>query len=426
MDNFFKSLKDNLEHRPEVTFQDAAWGQMQAKMRAEEKRNRVPAAFLWWTSILALLLLASTGLNYYWYKKAQGIQHTTPSSTLIQQRDTIYQTRIIYQTDTVYQTQIKKQKIVQKAQPAFIPSFSNLAFAKLYDSFKGETSSPFLSRINSSLNTERDQPSILSSLNNYKTTEPITASNTAENPTHDRIGLTPESLASLLTFLHYPSTIPNIPVVEPKLKKKKLAQLIYPMRPKALLLGVNGGLAFPFAKDLESQNGYALGIKADISFSESFRIFTDFSYLQLIYNSDKINESIGVPEIDPPSDNFIFKTAQVAMPSLQYSIELKYLFQTNTRFKPYIGLGLSFTSRLPYEIVYDFDDPITGIEISRDLRIDGKASLENQWLINFGLDYKVNKKWSWQVNGFLRNAVKKTDIISPNIIGLRTGVFYKL
>ena len=58
-DDFFKSLKENLENRPEPAFQEGAWKAME-KQLVESKEVEKTSAWTgkWWLPLLLLLLLS--------------------------------------------------------------------------------------------------------------------------------------------------------------------------------------------------------------------------------------------------------------------------------------------------------------------------------------------------------------------------------
>jgi len=107
-DEFFNSLKDNLENRPEPTFKKDAWTRMEEKLVAPQQAPTQTRGGHWWLPLLLLLLFGLAGSNVWLYRQ---LSQTNNQQVLVQ-TDTIYHSKVIVQTDTIYQTKIIRETSV--------------------------------------------------------------------------------------------------------------------------------------------------------------------------------------------------------------------------------------------------------------------------------------------------------------------------
>ena len=189
-------------------------------------------------------------------------------------------------------------------------------------------------------------------------------------------------------------------------KQKRLAQQLYKMRPKGLSIGLNGGWTIPVNEGLYNESGYRYGLDAYIHFSPKFRMWGAVDYLKIKFESDRMDESIGIPVIVPP-DNFQFEVADVPQPSVQYSVGLQYILNAEKKWNPYIGVGYAAVSMLPYEIVYEFENEVTQVEWAFEEKINNYTLIDNFVLFQLGLEHCINDKWSWHLKSAYRTNLNK-------------------
>ena len=99
-------------------------------------------------------------------------------------------------------------------------------------------------------------------------------------------------------------------------KKQNFKAFLNNTRPKGFLVGINGGWASPFNNNLEGKQGYTLGLHTAISFSPNLQMWLDASLINTEFSVEKMDAALGVPSIQPPSDDLTFVKAEVNQSSL--------------------------------------------------------------------------------------------------------------
>jgi len=397
MEDFFKQFRENLKRRPEPDFEERDWKDMQKRLNRTGRKQPIGFAW-WWLAIPALLLLM--GSNVLFYKK---MQHANQRIALLETgKDSIFRTQMVYIRDTIYQIRIQHHYI---QRPTSILS-ERTTFAA----------------------THQQQPAPANQFRLLKNTDTLVYS--VQDTLVAKNKTIPESVRPLPTIVFGPfePVIPVLPAVHvaplQAHHKKTFRQLIYPVRPKAFQLGIAGGWAALFDKDLAGRKGYSAAAEANIGFSPNLSIWVNVAYLNVRFETAQMDEAKGVPVVSPPSDAFTFVKAEVPQPSFQYAIGMKYLFRPNHRLKPFVGAGYSAISLLPYEVIYEFKDESLGIEWNYDKEIARHTLLNNFLLLRAGLEYKISRRWNGQIQANYRTNVGETGFYTPQMFGLQGGFYY--
>lgn len=135
-------------------------------------------------------------------------------------------------------------------------------------------------------------------------------------------------------------------------KKKSFRTNVYnlskALRPNGFQIGILGGYAYPLQTGLDNQGGYSVGLQTNIEYSDQLSMWLNGNYTALNYESDRMDESIGIPIMASPNAEYSFENAKVNSPSLNYSIGMQYLFNTRTKIKPIVGIGYGAVTLLSY------------------------------------------------------------------------------
>jgi hypothetical protein len=398
MKDFLKQFRENLERRPEPPFEERDWQDLQKRLGQREQKRSLPLA--WWWLALPLLLLSSGSTAFFYLEMKKTEQKIAALET---RRDTVFLTKIIFKTDTIYQTRIARQATYL----ALDPRFDN--FLKVVKSSAQEQKFELLPALNS-VGVTASHPD---------TTAQVSFENQHVAANFDQLPL-PELLP-----LRSPS--PPLPEVfaEPVFSKKKktLEQHLYPLRPKGFQLGVVGGWAFPFSEEVKQQGGFSAGLQAAIEFSPRLQMWLDATYFKTSFETDRMGDDIGVPPVDPPSDQLAFLAADVPQSSWQYSVGMQYLFGADKKFKPLAGMGWGAVSLLPYEVIYEFENQALGIEWSFEKTMPRQELLTNFLFLRTGFEHQFSKKWTWQLLATYRAQFGETDFQTPNLLSIQGGFF---
>lgn len=442
MEDFFKQFKGNLEHRPEPAFEEQDWQALQKRLDQTGKK-RPAAGFAWWWLALpaVLMLLASnTVLFMKWKKMEQKV------AALDIRRDTVFHTQVIHITDTIYRTRVVRERVVEYQTADYAASGAGAT--------QGRPGTP----------RALLQPNLLFSGNHlaypagffpsgHSTGAGQSRSGTAGalfqprsllfsgNQSPYPVGFFPPGLGSDLSSAensraavelahlkprtwHSPWPLPPVISAEPPIikRKKSLRHLLYPLRPKEFEVGVAGGWAHPFSQGLDKQTGCSAGLRAAVGFSPRLRLWADATYLKVRFETDRMDPAIGVPPVQPPSDDFKFQKAEVPQPSLQYSAGLQYLFRAHRPLKPYIGLGYGAVMLLPYEVTYVFENKQLGIEWNLDTEIDRRELATNFLLLRGGFEYPLAQRWTTRLEANYRTNWRKTGFHAPQMLGIQAGL----
>ncbi len=421
MDDFFKQFRDNIENRPEPSFEEGDWRKLENRLA--EQGQRRPAALAWWWAVPLLLLLA--GANAFMLLEQRKVNRKIYALESI--RDTVYQTRVIYLADTIYQTRVVKEKA---------PAFPHWGFSSFYLPFGSPGAVPGLVPLfPEGLPAEGLMLSASALLHSpfveqrHQEGGQALAAPPEEAPTaggrYYASLLEPLSPAGLHQLPDPAGGIAEIPL-EPALSKRKrpLLYYLYPLRPKGLQLGLHAGGVLPVGHKMNPVSGFSGSMEVAVEFSPNLRMWADASYFNILLETDEMDEAMGVPVIMPPSDDLAFVKAEVIMPSFQFSAGMQYLLLAGNKLSPFVGLGYAAVSLLPHDVVYDFKNPDNETEWNLDMRVQNSRWYSGFVLFNAGAEYQFSEHCSARMGAGYRAYWNNTSLLSPRMFSLRGGVLY--
>lgn len=456
MKDFFTQLKDNLQNRPELSPTESDWEKMQAKMNPPTKPPRTIPIWGWF----AIPIIALLGSNIWSIHRINQLEEKNSISTaneIILKKDTIYISKNIYHSDTVYLTNtiyktIEKTNVVpQNSSPTFSQINKSQWFSDL-----GKTGSAFFSSTNFSKdlfskNRKNDKINLLD-YNNSKAVQLIEVENISnirskkENENHlnqnDRninssilskeLERLPSLSSQLISEIQNLDNIKFSAVAQTSKKKywlrKKMNQLGNAFQPNGFQLGILGGYIYPIQEGVKNQNGFSVGLQANIEFSRNLSMWLNGSYQELNFEANRMDESIGIPIEQSPNAEYTFESAKVNTPSFHYSVGMQYLFNADKKFKPLIGVGYGVVSLLPYEILYEFEkennsgnDP--EINVIKD--VETEDLLTNFILLRAGAQYQLTPRINFNLIGTYRTQTNPEGFSSPNLLNFQGGLMYK-
>ncbi len=444
MDNFFKSLKENLENREAPDFNPAAWERMQLKMTDAPITPAPKTPISKWIPLLALLLIGSTALNYWLFSNSNNTNLNSHSNRYSHQIDTIIQTNVIYKTDTIYTTNtIYKTKYVavetaSKTAPiVFTPTIntsvlsagdinSEFTFHTLINDSKRKFGNRFVSNQH-----YLNSPTTLSGLPSSSSLKELEEDQLFEN-SKTKLASLNSIYNNKLVKLQSPIKTLELEPIDVRLTKykKSFSQMIYPMRPKAFKIGISAGILSAVGKGLETNFNFISGIEPAIIFSENLELFGEVSYFKTNFETERMDESIGIPVIEPENEEATFGGAELSQDILQFGIGMKYLFANKTKFSPYVGVGFYGLKISNYKVEYDFEieDNNTGGGDNEDEELEIRYDdyvLKNQFVFRTGIEYRFLQNWSVVMDAFYRQNMNQTGLFTPNNLGLKTGIYRK-
>ncbi|MEM1321333.1 MAG: hypothetical protein AAGG75_13845 [Bacteroidota bacterium] len=428
MDDFFTSLKDNLENQPELPPREGAWRDMEERLNVASGKKR-GTGIAWWVPLLLLLLSGSIASNYWFYRELRNHQPAPERAfNATYGSDTVYLTKVIYQTDTVYQTRIISES-TRVEQPG-MPLSTYLANTSVHRSTASLMEQRFQQPLQSwvsSANLWQAPPTNQSpSLWSSSTDANASAALAETNPEKSRWSLLDrlDHFLKQLPDYRRKEPAPELVMVNARKKKKTFGQQLIGMRPRSISLGANGGWVYPIHSSVNNQAGFAAGIQAALNFSEQFRLWGEAAYLQLHFQTSSLDDLAGIPPIPSPGDEYSFIFANVPQPALQYSFGLQYLFNPGKKWRPYLAAGISSGTLLPFEVTYEYEDVQNNVELTVKQKVDRQRLYSSQALFKSGLELDLRGNWALQFEALYRLNLENKGVTSSNMMGLRTGFLY--
>ena len=452
MDKFLHQFKDNLENQPAPEFDEQDWINMQQRLEHHYKDSIKPTNYwAWVASVLFLMIVGSTSLILQKLNKANK-QISRLESTI----DTLVQTKIIVRTDTIYQfvngqhMTNSNEDVASTNKTILARPISNIPQARIFANRSisnqlginsqlpftknGQQSSLF---IPSSKNTIFEsiglQTDLLTNTPNASFGQQGTHTNditTTSEKKEELISASPILSSIEMNIFSFPTAnnILNLPSsfersFIPLKRKKNIQQILYPMRPKGIDIGISYGLGMSLAKHHRHQKNQQWEINAQVRFSQPIRLWVEGSYQSLSYESTKKGEQFGVPEIAPPSDNFEFDEAHVDQNVISVSTGLQYHFRATKKWQPFIGVGFGLSAITSNSARYRFEEP--GIPNPIAIQFE-KVNYENASNLPFGLlksgiVYQLNNKLSFQLEGGYLQRIENHNNQLSNILTGKIG-----
>lgn len=214
-----------------------------------------------------------------------------------------------------------------------------------------------------------------------------------------------------------------LPIVQNQ--HKTLRQRLDILRPKDYSVGASVGLALPYGNGSSQPSGYALGLNGAAFFSKSGSIWADVQYVQLSYKVDKMGDAIGVPIVSPPSNSFNFNGAFIKQPTIQYLVGIRYRFDRQKLWQPFMGLGFGAVTSLPYEVGYEFKNNSLGTIWDFDQKVNRKGTQWGFLLLEAGFEKRLSKQYLWQIGANYRLNLSTNDLQRQRVIGLKSGISFQ-
>jgi hypothetical protein len=432
MDNFFEELKNNLEHRPEPQFEDAAWIAMQQKMQVPTKRR--PVAWWWW-SLLLLPLVAS---NFYLYDQMRETKALLSEKQVEVQKDTVFSSKVIYIRDTIYEVGpgINKKGVPTRIvnRPSSYSNMFNLT-SEVREYLRDDIFSTELNLGKTNINKLGLMTLNSLSGSRYRSGQDFLSNDeistydksTGENNIRVMSTVFVDPLEISLVERDYLFPLKTNVVINSEKRKKtweeKWLALSKVVKPKRFSLGAGAGFIYPMGKSLSSQKGYEFGMQSHIDFSNKFKLWVDVSYLRFHIETAQLDGNFGIPNMPLPDDDYVFDKASVDRPNIRYAIGFNYLLNSEKNIQPYFGLGYSVFAPQPYEVEYEYFGP-TGEEIIIPRDFSNTKLITNIWLIKSGLQYRLSNDWALLTEGIYQSHWSESRHQVPNTLSLRARLLY--
>ncbi|MBX2871382.1 MAG: hypothetical protein KTR30_04765 [Saprospiraceae bacterium] len=423
MDDFYKNLKENLESRPEPSFKEEAWQDLEGRLNDYEQSQSRVVVWPWWSYALLALLPLSVLLNawLFLHKTDTSADSTIPQHTLAVV-DTIVKTQIIYHTDTIIQTQVIRE-LVSRLGASNPPSWNAklaMDLRQAADRFGAmETSSHSASPVASILSGR--QAYLNSSLARLGTgprliveAEPV--------PEEAPLGLSllpamaPQALKTDQSVLALDR--PGLPIstftyTPPPIWEK--------LTPQGMAIGAQIGALVPTTRDMADPHAFHRAVQLKVQLPNRWAVWGELGLIDIKYRVQETGETIDIPEIDPPAPNFDFQHVQVWQERTHLLVGLEYAFASRRgRARPTIAAGYNALGFKPYEIFYEFGDADTGTEIQVEKTIERTESPRHYLATRAGYQWPLGRRGLWDLSLNYKYSLNDNRFTNPNMVGLTT------
>ncbi len=394
MDDFFKSMKDNLEQRPEPPFRLAAWQNLEQKL--ESYKDESPRGFAFWIAALGIMLLGSLLFNGWMYSRWQR-QGEGGGSQQEVRVDTVLVKQVVYKTDTIYQNRLIEQRVYQKIAPpiVYFDGLPSSRIAHLQERF---------TQIEDPSGTSPTWPANWS--DNYPifsatSFRQVQKSVVDEHKLPGLLATTIEQIPLARPLLQAPQislTNTDMAIEDEKKGRKNVSQFLLMMQPNGLQFGVQAGVLVPNSS-ISKGVGFQTGLEAQLLFPYDWQVWMRASYKNAHYQTNNWSQYLGIPEPVPPSDQHSLKELNYFLPTLQYSLGIQRLFNARKVWHPLAGIGFGGTKQLSTEVKYEFLDAFNQREAETDQLLEPTKWWHGQLMLRTGLCFDLRKQWKWQVLG---------------------------
>jgi hypothetical protein len=458
MDNFLKQFRDNLDNRPEPAFEERDWQALSQRLQPQREKLPLPTWLLWLLAPLFLLSLTANGFQYREMHNTQQKMAVLASrfdtvfnkTQVVIQSDTVYKIHTVFERDTVYKTKIIREKEIvylpylkdtfkMLSNKIFNP-IENISVAQLGKNDETRPETTTTSKLGFALPTKEESE--------YKT-----EISTSLNPDSSFVGMTKplantskETIDKVTNYadkklifngLERLKTMPlkKIALVEtPKIQDLKITPIVFTtkktlgerleiLRPKDYSLGISAGLAYPISDISSKPSGYSVGLQGEMSFSPHISAWADIQYMQLTYNTDRMNEARGIPVVAPPSNDFKFNLVQINQPQVQYMAGLRYHFNGKKGGQPYLGIGYGGVISLPYEVSYEFKNSNLGTVWEASQMLKKRSTDWGFMVLDAGIEKRLSKQYRWQIGANYRLKLSNSTQLY-RLLGVKTGFLF--
>ncbi len=395
MDHFEQQFRDQWNNRQEPEFQEGDWKLLQSQLQAKSSRR-------WPGWLLLLPWLGIGGLLYFLnhvHHDLQTLQANQSSALTITDTIVQIQERITHDTVHVYHTVIHRDTLF--IQDQFVDSGYAAA-----DPGSMQATFPL------------SPPGSHSSLKAGLTILPL-PNNTAQQPLSEQEWRTLSGLSGVW-IKKVQSAFPRsmaIPVEKMNVnhtpKVNVVRKVIYQMRPDGLAVSGEGSSLTPVGSGIRQATGYGIGIQGALLYGDHWEMGVGASFNQMSFEIQKFDAVLGVPAVDPPSESFDFVAAEVIRPFIALDLQGGYTLSGKSRLSPFFEGGLRVIITQPFDVLYDFQDPITGVTWTYETSPAGEIQLPVQAMLGAGLKYRLGSSWSLGLQGqYLYNLSRKNAV--PN------------
>lgn len=419
--DFDKIFAHKFNRIPGEPYHEEGWSDLSGRMDAHGRRRGrwiLPV-------LLPLFALLAAGNVFWWYQWREAARSNNSgfgALTTHIKSDTIVRNTIVYRYDTIYQniTLVRRNGIGETTHEKHATQINTSAFVS------GIPAAQQQSTVGNATGTAENEASKTQVNQEEKNTQAAEnkqdIAKMAAEPGHQA---TPIDTASQRTGTRVDSTLfaaDSMAALQPV--QQMIPKLSTPFftigRPR---LNISAGWGNPLLE--HKRSGYLLGagLGADMEVMRNIRLGADVHYWNGTLQADETEELLGVEIPNPGSDYKLKYWEAYQLPTVTYSLYLRYQIPLKKAWMPWFGLGTSGATYLPYDIEFDFENQNNELEIY----LPGQAITVTHWhgvTGMVGIEKQIGLHFSLGAEAWLLRHIGKKPGILDNQIGLKTRLYY--
>lgn len=172
-----------------------------------------------------------------------------------------------------------------------------------------------------------------------------------------------------------------------------------------------------------NEKSYQVGLKMEYALTHNWRMTASADYCPYNFNIKWLDPRYNLPPT-PTYFNPTTSTLNSIVGSQKLylgALGIKYVFNQNSRWQPYIGTAYTAMRIEPFDAEYTFTHTSTKKTYTAKTHLDGGATIQKIALLNSGMEFRFSKHIVAQAEGFYykdMNKVKKTF----DLFGLRGAI----
>ena len=405
MEDFFSKYRNKLLNHEQPAFEENDWKKLELPLD-QQKNSKKRFGFIWLPFFIAFPILV--GWSFLNWKNGSDIKFKNNSTIL---------TETISIHDTVYiREYVDKPRIVYIKEYATNSSFNPKPTALKDQSLRYYFETDSLHKpIAAQLSLSHQS---IEKLKSPIPKEEISKEQFKEN----LVGLNSFPADSIVEL---PKVDPDVLLAVLSEKNSIYKKIKRAMVPCQMFAGVH--IAYPMVVESYAVNklGYVFGIDAAVLFHSRFKLSIASQFENLFYGSESLEEGSDIPVVDPPSPEFVFNKVEISKSSYNIASILSYRFLGIHQFKPVIGLGLNFKHAIPFQVVYEFEQPQLQIDWLYETKFNPKYINSIYWSLVAGIDYEASSRWHYNLQTSWLNCFNNNKHHQPDIFNIQLGLQYK-
>lgn len=426
MEDFYDSIKDNLENRPEPSFNEEAWKAMEGKLKDYEHSQARVVVWPWWSYGLLALLPLSILLNaWLFFQKTDNSKNSITAPTALVRSDTIVKTQLVYKTDTIIETRIIKQLVGHDGAKVTYPWHPGLAADLFHEADRFEWASASQEAVSvtspASPKINLHQQANLQLLRAGLGPAASGSQNVSVDESRRTLRLLP--MAAIRTLAsQQPASLSDMNGLPISTFRYTPPPIWESLRPQAIAVGAQLGGLIPITRDIGDPHAFQRSIQVKLQLPNRWAVWGEFGLLDIKYLVQETGEKVDIPSVDPPAANFDFQHVQVWQERTHLLVGLEYAFaKRGRRARPTLAAGYNALGFKPYEIFYEFKDADTDTEIQVEQNIKRRDGPMHYLATKAGYQWPIGRRVMWDLSLHYRHGLNPNRYTNPHMVGLTTA-----